>query len=216
MAGARAGRPPPASLMLVHGAGSGPWVFGGWAKSFPGVRVATVDLHEGLDVAVASHADYARRVAEAAALPPPVALCGWSMGGLAVLQASASMRPHSVIVLEASAPAEVQGFHPDIELRDGAFDPEEGYGKFPPGIRARPESVRARTERKRGISVPGLPCPSLVVCGDEFRAERGHALARVYGSDLLDFPGLDHWRLVLDPRVRTAIADWLGVPDVRR
>jgi hypothetical protein len=65
------------------------------------------------------------------------------------------------------------------------------------------------------ISVPGLPCPSLVIYGDAFRDERGKAIARVYGSDEIDFPGLDHWGLVRDARVRTAIASWLdtGPPE---
>lgn len=78
-------------------------------------------------------------------------------------------------------------------------------------MRARPESSRARAERKRGISVPSLPCASLVVYGDDFREERGKAVARVYGSDELDLPGLDHWGLVRDVRVRTMIRDWLGL-----
>jgi hypothetical protein len=42
------------------------------------------------------------------------------------------------------------------------------YGSFPSDMRARPESLFARAERKRGISVPSLPCPSLVIYGDEF------------------------------------------------
>jgi pimeloyl-ACP methyl ester carboxylesterase len=205
-------RKPPASLLLVHGAGSGPWVFEGWAESFPGVRVAAVDLQEGLDVARASHDDYADKVvAAAAALPAPVALCGWSMGGLVVLQACLLTQPHSAILLEASAPAEVQGFHAETEIADGAFDPEAAYGQFPEGMPARAESSRARAERKRGISVPALPCASLVVFGDDFREERGTALAHLYGSDQLDFPGSHHWDLVRDPKIRAAIADWLGV-----
>lgn len=202
---------PPASLLLVHGAGSGPWVYEGWAESFPGITVAAADLQENLDVATASHDDYANNVVRAAAtLPQPVSLCGWSMGGLVILQASQVVRPHSVILLEASAPAEVQGFNPDAEVKEGTFDPEAVYGAFPAGVRARPESARARAERKRGISVPSLPCLSLVIYGDAFRDERGKAIAHVYGSHELDFPGLDHWGLVRDERVRTAIADWLG------
>jgi pimeloyl-ACP methyl ester carboxylesterase len=175
---------PPASLLLVHGAGSGPWVFGGWADSFPGVAVVAVDLQEGLDVAAASHDDYADRVvAAAASLTAPIALCGWSMGGLVVLQASPLMQPDRVVLLEASAPAEVQGFNPETEIGYGTFDPEQVYGEFPEGMPARPESSRARAERKRGISVPALPCRSLVVFGDDFREERGTALVHVYGSD---------------------------------
>jgi pimeloyl-ACP methyl ester carboxylesterase len=203
---------PPASLLLVHGAGSGPWVFGGWAESFPGIDVVAVDLQEGLDVAAASHDDYANSiVAAAASLPAPVALCGWSMGGLVVLQASLLMQPHSLVLLEASAPAEVQGFNPETEIGYGTFDPEKVYGEFPEGMPARPESSRARAERKRGISVPALPCRALVVFGDDFREERGTTLVHLYGSDHLDFPGFHHWDLVINPQVRIAIADWLGV-----
>lgn len=78
-------------------------------------------------------------------------------------------------------------------------------------MQPRLESSRARAERKRGISVPALPCPSLVVCGDEFREQRGRPIARLYGSQVLDFPGLGHWELVRAERVRTAISRWLGV-----
>lgn len=202
----------PRSLLLVHGAGSGPWVFDGWAESFPGIEVAAVDLQERLDVTTATHADYANKVADAAAaLPAPVSLCGWSMGGLAVLQAAERVRPQSVILLEPSPPAEVQGHNSDTVIADGAFDPEVVYGRFPTGMRARAESSRARGERKRGISVPSLPCPSLVAYGDDFREERGTAVARLYSSSELDFPGLDHWALVRDPQVRSKIADWLGI-----
>jgi pimeloyl-ACP methyl ester carboxylesterase len=202
---------PPRSLLLVHGAGTGPWVFDGWREDFPGITVAAVDLHEALEVATASHADYATKVADAArALPTPVSLCGWSMGGLAVLQAAGRVRPHSVILLEPSPPAEVQGYNPNSELGQGTFNPEAVYGVFPAGMRARPESKRARDERKRGISVPSLPCASLVVYGDAFREERGKPVARLYGSDELDFPGLDHWGLVSDVRVRAKIAEWLA------
>jgi len=41
-------RLPPASLLLVHGAGSGPWVYEGWADEFASVPVLAVDLHEGV------------------------------------------------------------------------------------------------------------------------------------------------------------------------
>jgi pimeloyl-ACP methyl ester carboxylesterase len=203
---------PPASLLLVHGAGSGPWVYEGWASSFPGMTVAAVDLQENLDAATASHGDYARNVADAAAaLPAPVSLCGWSMGGLIVLQAAARARPHTVIPIEASPPAEVQGFNPEVAVGAGTFDPEAVYGSFPEDAPARPESALARAERKRGISVPQLPCPSLVIYGDEFRDERGAPIAQLYGSEERYFPGLDHWSLVRDRRVREAIADFLGV-----
>ena len=205
-------KPSARSLVLAHGAGSGPWVFDGWTNAFDGVVVEAVDLHENLEVARATHAAYAERVLAAARrLPTPVALCGWSMGGLAVLQAAAEVQPHSVVLLETSPPAEAQENDPSAEPKPGTFDPEEVYGAFPPDMRARPESLFARAERKRGISVPSLPCPSLVVVGDEFREKRGAPVAELYGSELIDFPGLGHWDLVRSPDVRAAVAGFLRV-----
>jgi hypothetical protein len=37
------------SLLLVHGAGSGPWIFDAWPASFSNLDVRAVDLHEQLD-----------------------------------------------------------------------------------------------------------------------------------------------------------------------
>jgi pimeloyl-ACP methyl ester carboxylesterase len=203
---------PPASLVLVHGAGSGPWAFEGWADAFDGTAAVAVDLQDGLDVALATHSAYAARVAAAVDdLHGPVALCGWSMGGLVALQAAQTVEPHSVVLLEPSPPAEAQGFDESVEPRPGIFDPEEAYGRFPAGMEARPESSLARGERKRGISVPELPCRSLVVSGDDFPEQRGTAVAAVYGSELVAFPGLGHWDLVRSPEVRRAVARFLGV-----
>ncbi|MCP9486378.1 MAG: alpha/beta fold hydrolase [Gaiellaceae bacterium MAG52_C11] len=201
---------PAASLLLVHGAGNGPWIYACWIDDFPSLHVATVDLHEGLEVSRASMDDYAECVvAAAAALPEPLALCGWSMGGLVVLQAAARVQPDCVILLEPSAPAEIAGFDLNVQPTEGTFDPEAVYGRFPSGVPSRPESSRARAERKRGISVPSLPCASLVIYGDEFREERGIPVARLYSASKQYFPGLDHWSLVQDRRVRRAIADYL-------
>jgi pimeloyl-ACP methyl ester carboxylesterase len=167
-------------------------------------------LHEGPDVAHASMHDYADRVVEAAGtLPSPVALCGWSMGGLVAMMAAARVRPNSVILIEPSPPGETQGFAPELELVTGTFDPEEAYGAFPAGVRARPESARACAERKRGISVPTLPCRSLVVYGDAFPDERGRRIARLYGSAERYFSGMDHWALILSHDVRRAISHFL-------
>jgi predicted alpha/beta hydrolase family esterase len=186
-------------------------VFEGWDRAFPDLTAVAVDLQEGVEVATATHEDYARAVVETASgLPSPVALCGWSMGGLAALQAAQRVDPQSVVLLESSPPGETQGFDESIEPQPGTFDPEEVYGRFPPGMRSRSESSPARAERKRGISVPTLPCRSLVVSGDDFREERGSSLAALYGSELMDFPGLGHWDLVRWPDVRRRVADWLG------
>lgn len=204
-------RTKPAALLLVHGAGSGPWVFDGWAESFDGVLVAACDLQANVDPAQASMQHYADAVVDVAqSLPRPLALCGWSMGGLVALLAAADARLEALVLLEPSPPAEVQGADASVELEAGLFDPEVVYGPFPDGVLARTESRLARAERKRGISAPTVECRSLVVYGDEFRDERGTTVAALYGADERHFPGFTHWDLVRRKDVRYAIARWLG------
>jgi pimeloyl-ACP methyl ester carboxylesterase len=157
-------------------------------------------------VAEASMSNYAAVAVRAAErLPAPRALGGWSMGGLVALMAARRAEAAQLVLLEPSPPAEVRGVDDTVSPEPGTFDPEETYGPFPSGIPARPDSALARAERKRGISVPALPCPALVVTGDEFAEERG-PVAEVYGGEQLHCPGLDHWDLVLDERVRHALA----------
>lgn len=148
-------------------------------------------------------------VAAANLLPAPVAICGWSMGGLAAMMAAEAAGATRLVLLEPSAPREVRGAREGVELVERTFDPDEVYGPPPQGVRTRAESALARAERERGVSVPSLPCPTLVVHGDEFPDERGRDLARFYGAGERSFPGLDHWGLVLDPRVPHALRDWL-------
>lgn len=172
--------------------------------------VSAVDLQANLDIEQAGMADYADAVVQAAyLLPAPVSLCGWSMGGLVALLASRQVRPQSLVLIEPSAPAEIQGVHPEVQPSLGSFDPEHVYGSFPAGQPARVESAMARSERKRGISVPSVSCSTLVVYGREFPEERGRSIARLYGSTELHFPDLDHWGLILDARVPQAIGRYL-------
>ena len=186
-------------------------MFEDWPAAFPALEIEAVDLQAGLNVGEAAMSNYAAGIVRAAErLPRPVALCGWSSGGLAAMLAARQAEADFLILLESSPTAEVQGFDESVPLRPGTFDPEETYGAFPPGMRARPESLLARAERKRGVSVPELPCPALVVYGDEFPEERGHALAAHYGAEKLAFPGLDHWGLVLDGRVRDYLSGSTG------
>lgn len=199
-------------VVLVHGAGSGPWVFDGWSHEFSGVSLHTVDLHADVDVAQASMTDYCHRVVACMKdVMGGTALCGWSMGGLVALMAQQQVALACLVLLEPSPPGEVQGFDSSARVEPGAFDPEDAYGRFPAGIASRPESLLARGERKRGISVPKLRCPTLVVSGDEFYAERGEPLARFYSAEHLHFPGLSHWDLVLRPEVPRAIASFITV-----
>ena len=175
------------------------------------------DLHEGLDVARASMEDFACAIVRAAeGLPRPLALCGWSLGGLAAMMAAGRVGPDRLVLLEPSAPAETQGTDPTVPLEHGLLDPVQTYGAFPEGQGARPDSLLARAERKRGISVPSLPCATLVAYGDDLPPDRGAELAARYGADTLHVLGADHWDLVLDPEIRRRVADWLSVGSERR
>lgn len=195
------------TLLVVHGAGRGPELFDGWADDFPGVETIAVDLQDGLDVARASLADYAAAIVRAAAgRSRPLAVCAWSLGGLAAMLAAAELEPEALVLLEPSPPAEIQGLHPDVVPQPGTFEPDPGRR---PG---RPESSLAYGQRQRGVSVPSLPASTrtLVVFGDEFRKERGPRLAAFYGAEALDAGAATHWDLVLDPAVRRRVAAWLA------
>ncbi|MBW3667076.1 MAG: alpha/beta hydrolase, partial [Actinobacteria bacterium] len=118
------------SFVLVHGAGSGPWVFDTWTDSFDGTELEAVDLQVGLRIESVSMSAYAERVAKVVARrQDPVYVCGWSMGGLVALMAATQTPPRALAVIEPSPPAEVQGTHPEVRLRSGTFDPDEVYGR---------------------------------------------------------------------------------------
>jgi len=199
------------SLVLVHGSGSGPWVFESWERSFPELTVTAVDLQAGLDVAHATLRDYAVSIVRAVtAADRRVAVCAWSLGGLAAMLAAGEARPDALILLEPSPPLEVQGLR-DVVPRPGTFDPLAAGAPFPVGMAARPESSLATGERERGVSVPSLPpgTRTLVVAGEAFREERGPRFAERYGGVFLDAGTAEHWDLVRDPAIRARIAAWL-------
>jgi Alpha/beta hydrolase family len=199
------------SLVLVHGSGCGPWVFDGWQRSFPELTVTAVDLQAGLDVAHATLRDYAVAIVRAVvAADRPVAVCAWSLGGLAAMLGAHEARPDALILLEPSPPLEVQGLR-DVVPRPGTIDPLAAGAPFPAGMAARPESSLATGERERGVSVPSLPAGTrtLVVAGDAYRDERGPGFAERYGGVFLDSGTAEHWDLVRDPAIRARIAAWL-------
>ena len=83
------------------------------------------------------------------------------------------------------------------------------YGPLPTGTRHRPESLFALGERQRGVDIPRIPCPLLVVAGGSYPVARGSDVVDHYGGELIEFPDLDHAGLVREPEVVAAIADWL-------
>ena len=198
------------SVVLLHGAGSGPEVFTGWPAEFRGHRVVAVDMQTGLDVEQASMEDY-RDVALSVleTLPAPRTLCGWSMGGLVAMMAAEHIAVERLVLIEPSPPAEVQGVDAQVKMETGTFDPEQVYGPFVPGVRPRRESRFARSQRNAGISVPGVPAATLVVYGEEFRHPRGTAIADRYGCDSLFVAGANHIDLVMGSRTAALVADWL-------
>ncbi len=199
-------------VICIRGAGSGPWAFAGWADDFPGWEVVAPDLQEGLDLATASMGDYAAAVhvaSEGAVGLTHTVLCGWSMGGLVALMAANTLRPAAVVVLEPSLPAELKQRRSDAAPMPGTFDPADAYGRWPGDPPTRSESSLALAERERGISVPAVPCPLLVIAGGTYRATRGRNVASLYSGDYIEFADLHHVALVRDAKVRRAIAGWV-------
>lgn len=202
--------------VLVHGATSGPWVFDAWLPRWAGFDVVVPDLQAGLDVAFATMDDYADRVLAAAwagapsepdGEAPPVVVCGWSMGGLVAMLAARRRPPAALVVVEPSVPLEVGGVDEAVHLEAGTYD-VSAYGGDPSRGRHRPESRLARGERKRGISVPELTCPTLVVAGRDHGEGRGRRIAERYDADLVVFPELGHAALVADAAVADAVVAW--------
>ncbi|HSL65523.1 MAG TPA: alpha/beta fold hydrolase [Gaiellaceae bacterium] len=202
------------TVVALHGAGSGPWIFDDW--QLDGCELDAVDLHAGLRVAAASMLNYEAEAARACdGVARPLALLGWSMGGLVAMMAARRVEPDALVLLEPSPAGESARFDEDVVLEEGTYDPEQAYGPFPPGVRARAESSLARAERRRGVSVPSLPSRTLVAYGDEFAQERGVGVARCYAAEELHVPGLDHWGLVRDPGVQGRVAGWLAAQVMR-
>lgn len=196
------------TLVLVHGAASGPWVFDAWRPRWPGYDVRVPDLQEGLDVAHASMGDYAARVTAAAT--PGAVVVGWSMGGLVAMMAAAEIAPAALVVIEPSAPMQAGRADPDVVVEPGTYDAADVYGSVADPSQTRPESALARAERLRGVSVPRIACPMLVVAGRDYLDTRGRPVADHYRAHLLEFPDLNHGELVGEPEVCDAIRTWVG------
>jgi hypothetical protein len=72
------------------------------------------------------------------------------------------------------------------------------------------EPMLALNQRERGMSVPTVNCPLLVVASRTYADSRASPVADFYGGEVLDFPQLHHVSLVLEVAVRTAVTDWLS------
>ncbi|HSK22562.1 MAG TPA: alpha/beta fold hydrolase [Egicoccus sp.] len=195
-------------LVLVHGATSGPWVFDAWLPHLAAFDVRVPDLQVGLEVASATMSDYADRVMAAAGGGGAV-LCGWSMGGLVAMLAALRQPVAALVLVEPSQPRQLGRADPSVTPVAGTYDAESMYGPLPADTRHRPESRFALGERRRGVDIPLVESPLLVVAGSSHPVDRGRDVVDHYGGELLEFPDLDHTGLVRDPGVAVAIADWL-------
>ena len=198
-------------LVLVHGATSGPWAFESWADRFPTFEVRVPDLQAGLAVERASMDDYAQQVVATAGGAGSVVI-GWSMGGLVAMLAAQRQRLAALMVVEPSQPRELGRYDTSVVPTVGVYDAETMYGPLPAGTRHRPESRLAVDERQRGVSIPRIDCPLLVIASSSFPTSRGSDIADHYGGELLEFPTLDHTSVVEAPEVASAIAAWLQDP----
>jgi hypothetical protein len=141
-------------FLLVHGAGETPAVWEGWEGN-------AIDLQAGLNVDAASMLNYEAVVTcDAVLLPRPFCVVGRGLGALAAMMAARRVVPEALVLVEPWPPAEAGG------LPDGVV-PEM----------ARPESPLALAECRRGISVPSLEPPTLVVGSSR--------LAELYGAEEL-------------------------------
>jgi pimeloyl-ACP methyl ester carboxylesterase len=204
----RSGDVAPRRLVLVHGATSGPWVFESWVGRFRSFEVRVPDLQTGLAVERASMADYAQQVIAATGGVGAVVI-GWSMGGLVAMLAAQRQRLAALVVVEPSQPRELGRHNTEVVPTVGVYDAETMYGPLPADTRHRPESRLALEERQRGISIPRIDCPLLVIASSSYPTSRGSEIVDHYGGELHGFRDLDHTSVIEAPEVANAIAAWL-------
>ena len=215
-------RPP---IVLVHGAANstGVWVFWQRALAARGWASHAIDLRghgrsEQIDLSGTRMGDYADDVRSLVVqlLRPPV-LMGWSMGGLVSMMVASAGDAAACVGLDPSPPA--QRVDTSISLRTGEFGPEEyGIRGDDPNAQATMpdldreeraialgscgrESRLARDERKAGVVVESLRCPTLIVTGSDWVEESRDGWRAWPGAEHHRLEGISHWGLVLNRRV---------------
>jgi pimeloyl-ACP methyl ester carboxylesterase len=198
------------SLICVHGVGGGPGDFVDWPPAVPHWSVVTPDLQaETDDLAGSTMDDYAAVVERLLPRTTPVVICGWSMGGLVAMMAAGRLPIAGLILVEPSLPAEVQGVRDGEVPLPGTFDPDAIYGPRADGIAARPDSLYALGERRRGVFVGHVGCPTLVVGGRDFGVTRSEPIASHLNAELEQFSSVGHVELLHDANVLACVSRWL-------
>lgn len=226
-----------APFVLVHGAANSAVVWTYWQDELAGLGYTSyaIDLrgHGESDQFELSHTsmrDYADDVrALVAELDAKPAIMGWSMGGLLAMMAATSSVA-ACIGLAPSTPT--LKLDATVELRDGEFGAEE-YGVTSDDPEDQPampdldieerkvalaslgrESRRARDERKAGIVIETLPCPLLIVTGENDRQwPTAHYNGLWLDADMHEVADASHWGLVLSRRAIATmlplVTDWV-------
>ena len=229
-------RPP---ILLVHGSANSSIVWRYWQQALAclGWSSYAIDLRghgkSPGSVDGATMWDYANDVLYVAnQLQEIPVVMGWSMGGLVAMMVAYRGMARACVGLAPSLPTvrREDGF----KIRRGVFGPEE-YGITSKDINNQPtmpdlnleerqialesvspESRTARDERKAGIVLKSLPCPLLVVTGDEDRSWPRSTYENMHlSAEYLNSPGSSHWGLVLNrrslPNLSTRVSDWLDL-----
>lgn len=228
---------PKPTIVLIHGAANSASVWTYWQEllALHGWKTAAVNLrgHGGassVDLTAVTMEDYASdvsRVIAGLSLKPVV--MGWSMGGLVAMMLAAKGEAGACVALAPSLPALQED--PRCALQPGVFGPEVyGIASLDPGDQPAmpdldreerqvalsslgPESLLARSERRRGVLIPEIPCPFLLVTGtlDAQWPEKAYADLWLKHERLA--MQASHWGLVLNRRaIRTVLPslhEWL-------
>jgi pimeloyl-ACP methyl ester carboxylesterase len=221
--GRESDRPP---VVLVHGAANSAGVWRFWADGLAadGWPTYAIDLRghgtsAPCDLSRTSMRGYLEDVRGLVGqLRERPIIVGWSMGGLVAMMAAEAGLARASVGLAPSTPSRT--VDAGVELRVGEFGPEEyGIASLDPD-RPQPsmpdldreereialrslgrESRYARDDRKRGIVIPSLPCPLLIVTGALDRQWPREQYDGLHlPADHLVADGASHWGLVLNRR----------------
>lgn len=232
-------------VVLVHGS----WGSSAMWKQYieylteNGWNVYALDLRghgkSGGEVAGALMDDYVADVHQAVSeheIENPVVI-GHSMGGLVTLMYAAKYKPKAIVAIDPSPTKEVQGskekdypttYSPqDAGMPTGPKEVMEAFPDIPKETLMNmknmlgKESGEARSQRKRGISVPKdeLSMPTLFVGGSHGASvdsgigiETARKLAEFYEKDVIEVEGATHPGILMGEHATDAINkinDWL-------
>lgn len=212
-------------IVLIHGAANSSIVWRFWQRELTarGWPTYAVDLRnhgdsEPIDLSRTSMHDYAEDVLSLCSqISQRPVLIGWSMGGLVAMMVAAQGHADGCVTLAPSTPS--LEIDESVELRSGEFgcevygitstDPDDQPAMLDLDREEREvalqslsrESQFARDERRRGIVIPTLACPLLVVTGtndEQWPSKRYDNLW--LNADRLSIEGASHWGLVLNRR----------------